>query len=228
MFADLDARNTESDVSAIVKLDTSGDLVKVSEELYNPSSTIFDTPGYSAYFPPVDIPPDAQTSIEFSGDNDIGCASCYLIKYEDDVVAIVKNYHTLMVIDHSQTSRPYPALLVESINSTPQVYGGRLGSPTLIESIDSSPSFYSASFPFEYIYTTKTLPVEAIDPTPQLYTMTFPISVLYANYTMLTEAIDPIPHLYTMSFPLIVGYITYDIETEAIDSTGHLYALFLT
>jgi len=227
MFADLDARNTESDISAIAKLNTSGDLVKVSEELYNPSSDIFDTPGYTAYYPPVETPPDAVSSVEFSGDNNISCAACYLIRHDDDCVAVIKNYHTLTVIDHSQTSWPYPSLTIESINPSPQIYGGRLGSPTTIEYLDVSPSLYAMSYPYEVIYSTKILPTESLDPTPYLYSMSYPTEVAYRTYATVSESLDPTPYLYAMSYPLTVAYITYNIEPEAIDSTGHLYALFL-
>lgn len=226
MFVDLNQRNTESDISAIAKLDVSGDLSKVAEELYNPSSDLFDTEGYTAYFAPVELPPGIETSVEFSGSNDISCASCYLIKYNDEVVVIVKNYHFLNVIDNSQTSWNYPLLLSESISSQPNVYGGRLGSPYIIESLDVSPSFYSAAFPFEYIYTTYNYGVEALDSSPTLQSMAFPISVIYTTYDSGIDAMDTTPNMYSMAFPLIVGYITYTTEIEAVDSSGQIYALF--
>lgn len=228
MFDDLNAKNVEADVSAIAKLETSGDLPKVSDELYNPSSDIFDTGGYTAYYPPVELPVGVPTSGEFEGDNNISCASSYLIKYNDVVLAIVKNYHTLVIIDNSQTSWPFPSLFVESLSVSPQIYGGRLGDPTFVEGLDVAGYVFSASYPLEIIYTSTSMLSEGVDLTASVDSMSFPSSVLYAEHAVGAEEIDSAPSILSMDFPLIVGYISYDGPPESIDTTGHIYALFFT
>lgn len=228
MFDDLRQKDKEADSSAVAKLSVSGDLEKVSEELYSPSSNIFDQNEYNAFFAlPEVISGDIQES-DFSGDNDIGCAACYTIKFNDKTYAVIKNYHTLTVIDYSQTSWNYPVLIIEDLSPTPQITGGRLGYPSFGDNLDTAASVLSLSYPLTVVYTTTQMSVESLDPTPNLYSISYPNEYLYETYSTVPEGIDTTPTLYSITYPLTVAYITYTSPHEALDSSGVVYSLTLS
>lgn len=224
MFDDVNQKDEDAETRTISKLGPSGDLPRVSDELYNPSSNIFDTNTVTS----VILAPYSTQFYETgasSGLSDINCSSVYIIKNEGKVFAEIKNYHTLQVINYSVTSVPYPVLNQDAMNVNGFLFGGRLGSPYTVESLDVVGQLFEISYPLTVIYTTYNNGVESMDVAGQLYSMVFPTEVIYSTYNNGIESLNSTGQLYAVSYPLTVAYIEYDLVTESLNSTGQLYAI---
>lgn len=225
MFDDIGNKEQKANLSAVEKIRQSGDIKRVAEELYNPSTDIFDSDIVPAKVFPPDLgdPFDYPTEI---GADDNSCTSVYRIRNDGKIYAEIKNYHTLTVIDYSVTSLTYPVLAVDSLTSAGLVYGGRLGSPFAQDSLDTVAQIYDLSYPYEVIYSTYNNGIENIETSAYIEGMFFPSEVGYRTYDNGIENIETTANITAMSFPTIVAYIPYTIEPEGISSSGTVYALF--
>lgn len=221
---DVNTNDEESKDKVISEIVDSGDIRRVSEELYNPSSDIFD----DDYTASVIRPPKTDGSFDgrtyTPNSDDIQCTSVYRVVYDDRLFAEIKNYHTLKIVDYSETSLTYPILFRDDMVTSGEATGGRLDSPFFSDSLDCVGQIYNFYYPLEVGYRAYSLRDE-IETSGYLYELDFPLIVGYQD-TDLDDEMSTSPWMFEMSFPLEVAYIKYSMEPESIETSGTLYAMF--
>lgn len=224
MFEDLQTKDEEAKKNVIGRMGESGDIRRVSYELYNPSSNIFDDDSV------LSITKAPESDSEFSAPDyeahtdDIQCTSVYRLRHGDKLFADIKNYHNLKIIDYSETSLTYPLLVLDSMNSAGESPGGRLDTPFFSDNLDVVGQIYNFYYPLEVGYRSVEFE-DHIETSGEIYDLNFPLIVGY-QATWLDDEMGTSPWVFDMTFPLEVAYIKYSITPEEIETHGTIYAMF--
>lgn len=221
MMDDLKGRDSESKIATINRLDTAGDIPRVSEELYNPSSDIFDGDGtITANF----LSPSLENEEinQNIGSDNISCTAVYRIKYDSDVYAEIKNYHTYLVTDYSVTSEVYPYILNDKLTTSAFITGGRFLQPSWGDNIISAGQIYSGSYPLEVGYKNYSIQHDDLETAGYMYGASYPLEISYESYSF-NDSLNTAGYLYSMSYPLEVEYIVHSIQHEDLNTAGYIY-----
>ena len=218
MFEDLSKKDDQFVEKTIDGVKESGDLPKVSEELYNPSSNIFDDNIQTAYF----AKPKEKELEEGSGvgGDNISCAAKYVIRNNSKVYAEIKNFHTLQYVDYSINSLVYPILVQDELKiDEAKINDMRYMIPSFTDDLDVTGFIASISYPIKITYEAITISDELTSSAGIKYA-TFPNK--RKEYT-LTESVITTGVIYNLE--LKNGKITYPIPQEGLDGTGIVYAI---
>lgn len=208
-------RDIESEKSTIKRLDKAGDIPRVSEELYNPSSNIFDMDYRKTIF---NIPwPKELKTTDTVGTDNIVCTSVYRIRYNGKNYAEIKNYHSYFVTDYSVTSMPYPMTLHEEMTSSFNIFGGRLASPYSLDNMDSVGFIRSLSFPVRVDYRTLTFD-DSMDSSGSIYSLSI------KKQRKDIERLNSYATVYSAT--ILNNKIVYKTTPDNMNSEGYIYAAF--
>lgn len=197
-FDDFATKNEKFVDRTISGVESSGDLPRVSEELYNPSSNIFDDTVQTAYF----AMPDEGTGfaeVEDTGSTDISCTAKYKIKHDGKIYAEIKNYHHLKYTDYTGYSLVYSPFIQDSLEITKS-------------SIDDM-RYLMPSFQ------------DNLDIVGHIVFIDYPIKVQYDSYGF-DEDITTSAGVISASFPNKLK--EYIIQPESLDVTSGIYELTST
>lgn len=140
-----DTINRKMDKKIVGEIDSSGDNFAVADELYHPSTDIFDEKtnrielvtvdkNEGFYFPNLDYE-----------ESDVTCTSVYRLRRGDRICAEIKNYHTYHIVDYTVTSKPYPVLNIDEFTSAGSYEGMSLYNNKFIEKLTTAGRVYRLS-----------------------------------------------------------------------------------
>ena len=138
--------NRKFDEKIINELKTTGNNFEVADELYHPSTDIFDGESYEYGITKVDKNDQFYYGNQEYVDGNVQCTAVYRLRFGDRLCAEIKNYHTLKIVDYTETSRPYPILDIEDLTSAGRYNSISLYNNTFVERLTSAGRIYSTSF----------------------------------------------------------------------------------
>lgn len=211
--------NNQSIKKTIKEIDTSGDLPRVSEELYNPSSDIFDDDINTPYWAKPNSVDSGYEGFEEPIDDDIGCTAKYLIKHDSKIYAKIKNYHTLQYIDHSGSSLVYPLNSIDSIQVTSaRVYSIQF--PNINNTDELISIAFNSSLSFPQILKDRYVTEEKL---------TSSFAFISAAYVSFTKKVTTEEYLKSTAkiYDIILdnNRIEYSMEPESLESTAAIYEI---
>lgn len=225
-FADVKAEEKKYQEHALKNLDVAGEIPKITEELYNPSfDDSFGMDSILASFTPpgsINESPDYPTVIE---DSDTRCLVNYLLKENGNIVAKIKNYIHLEVLNITYHSRMYPMIGHDNMTSNGRILGGYMGNTiNFRDDLTSSGRIIGGDIPIKVIYTSITIPLDNMESRGYIIGGSVPNKVIYSSYTIGTEEMSSRASIIAGSIPLKVNYIAYvdDPTDENLTSSGQI------
>lgn len=218
LFEDSHANDEKFVEKGISEVDGSGDLPKVSEELYNPSSNIFDGDIQKIYVSTPTQRGMKQVEDHNEGNDNISCASKYKLKHNGKLYAEIKNYHTLTYVDYSCTSLTYIPMNLDSMDATGcELFSMKFTQPLFKNSLDVVCFIGGVSYPYKVTYSNYTY-IESLNSTSSIYSLSFPNKLKrgYGSDSLNVTCI-------LAGFELKNGKISYTIPPDSLNSTAKIY-----
>ena len=214
----------ESNV-VVDNLSKAGDTPRVSVELYNPSTNIFDETFSKIKLSNQPIREDANQTYTFtSGPHD--CVARFLVVNNGNVKAEIKNYHHILVVDYTCTSLLYSNIIVDSMKTTLSSFSAKLSeAPRFGDNYQSSGFITAISYPTTVVYRTTSAGYDNIRVTGMISGISYPNEVGYRTASAGYDNIRVTGMISGISYPTIVAYITYDILPDSYTSSAKIYSI---
>lgn len=220
MFSDIGTKDLNQNKKTVEGITTSGDSFKVADELYHPTTDLFGVGELSLGVLKVDKLNEFEYPLDVYEDNSVRCTSVYRLRSgRDRVIAEIKNYHSLTVIDYTTTSLPYPILVIEELTSMGISSDGRLAHNRFADDITSGGRLRSMSFPRQVIYH-QVEELERMIPTPEFYGVQ---TVHRLKEGWANDKIKSTGFVTSISFP--AELITYRPRPDELTSTAFVSSM---
>lgn len=218
-FEDFANKNEKFVDKTIDGVSTSGDLPRVSEELYNPSSNIFDDTVQTSYFA---APGEGSgfADVDDTGTEDISCTAKYKIKHDGKVYAEIKNYHHLKYTDYTGYSLVYSPFIQDSLEVTrASLDDMRYLMPSFQDNLDIVGHIVSLEYPIKVQY-------DSYEFKEELRTSAGVISASYPNtlkeYSIPVESLNVSGRIYELT-QTTIPILHYPIPSDSLKVNGRIY-----
>lgn len=224
MFGDVSSKDKLLNKKVLDGISTSGDNFEVADELYHPSTDIYDIDEQISgiyvvhkneqFAYPNQVPED---------DTSVRCTAVYRLRREDRLCAEIKNYYTLKIIDYTVTSLPYPVITEDEIESSAEPIRGSLAHNRFRDEIEAAGRIYSVAWPRIVAYK-NTTSISSVTPIAEFYSVETVHRLI--EHRMPVDMLLTRAKIMNMTYPTNVGYIKYTPLPDRLTSRGSIIGMY--